>query len=149
MPKRVRANKRNAKGELDGFDSDLERAVSWKNGSIPHSNHKVKYVKKPSVYKPDFVFEFDGKLLLIEVKGLLSLDDRKKYLAVKDSYHLIAKQYNVKNVELVFVFSNGGAKINPVYKGSKTYIEWATANGFRAITGPQFPDEWFVTDSVM
>lgn len=148
MTKRIRGKTRNKKGEIDGFSSDLERAISQANGRVPHSKVKVRYVARPKTYNPDFTFCFtkdDGstKLLLIEAKGVLTSDERTKYKSIKSCYASIAKDLGVSEVELVFLFANGHMRLTQANTASQTYLEWCEAQGFRAATGPYFPDEWF------
>jgi hypothetical protein len=67
-------------------------------------------------YISDFLLE-NG--IIIEVKGLFDIDDRKKHVLIK-------KQYPVLDVR--FVFMSDKTKIN---KGSKTsYGDWCNSNGF-------------------
>lgn len=143
MP-RYKSSKRNAEGVRDGFDSDLERAVSYANGSIPHNKVRVSYVTDPRRYTPDFILRIDDdKAVLVEVKGLLTSDERTKYVQVKKNYQYLAQQLGVKEVELVFIFQNASNKVNPKVKNSKKYGEWATVNGFRWTDEPFIPDDWF------
>ena len=66
-------------------------------------------------YTPDFVF----RDFVIEVKGVLTPEDRKKHLWVKDQ---------VPELEVRFLFGNSR---NKIYKGSKTtYGDWCNKNGF-------------------
>lgn len=67
-------------------------------------------------YKPDFLLP-NG--IVIETKGLFTLEDRKKMLLIK-------KQH--PNVDIRMVFQNAKAKIS---KGSPTtYAMWAEKNGY-------------------
>ncbi len=141
--RRLQSNRKDKKGKKDGYDSDLERAVAIANGRPEHNKIKIVYTPRPRTYNPDFIYEFDDKVLMVEVKGLLTEDDRSKYLSIKENYDSIAKDLSVGSVELVFVFQRGDAKLNPKNKGSISYLEWARRSGFRACTGPYFPDEWF------
>ena len=76
---------------------------------IPATVHK---------YTPDFT---KGKVH-IEVKGRLTVYDRRKMLLVKEQH---------PNHRFIFVFSKPG---NKLYKGSKTtYVDWCEANGFEWI----------------
>ena len=86
--------------------------------SVPETAH---------VYTPDFAIV--GKDFVIEVKGLLDSDTRKKMLYVQRSNPFS---------DIRFVFQRD----NPIRKGSKTkYSDWATANGFKYAIG-SVPEEW-------
>ena len=74
---------------------------------IPASNHK---------YNGDFILH-NG--IVIEAKGLLDLDDRKKHL-------LIRKQH--PELDIRFVLSSCRTKISPTSK--TTIAEWMEKNGF-------------------
>ena len=86
--------------------------------TIPASSH---------TYTPDFVLE-NG--IIIESKGLFSVEDRKKHLLVKAQH----PEYDIR-----FVFQNPNTKL---YKGSPTtYAMWAEKNGFKWAK-KTIPEEW-------
>jgi hypothetical protein len=89
---------------------------------IPESDHK---------YIPDFVLpKRDGTDMLIETKGELTLDNRKKHLLIKNQY---------PEIDIRFIFQRAINKIRP---GSKTtYAIWAEKNGFQW-ADKKFPDVW-------
>jgi len=80
-------------------------------------------------YIPDFYIPTTN--IYIEAKGKLTPADRTKMLAVK-------KQY--PDLDIRFVFMRGANRLTSKPK-SKTYLEWAESNGFKAADG-EIPDEW-------
>lgn len=82
------------------------------------------------VYTPDFELLETG--VIVECKGKLTIEDRKKLLWVKETY---------PNVRLVLLFMRAN---NPIRKGSPTsYGSWATKNGFEwADWAKGIPQEW-------
>jgi len=86
--------------------------------TVPESGH---------VYTPDFTVK--GRSFVLEVKGLLDSECRKKMLHVQRSNPF---------ADIRFVFQRD----NPIRKGSKTkYSDWATAHGFKYAIGT-VPEEW-------
>jgi hypothetical protein len=79
---------------------------------------KLRYVVPQSdhVYTPDF--ELPGGII-IETKGLLTREDRKKMLLVKAQH---------PGLDIRMVFSNANARIAP--KSPTTYAKWAETYGF-------------------
>lgn len=68
-------------------------------------------------YSPDFVL---GNGVVLEVKGLLTAEDRKKHLWIKEQK---------PDLDIRFIFGNSR---NKIYRGSKTtYANWAQKNGFQ------------------
>lgn len=87
----------------------------------------VSYVLEPK-YNPDFRLP-NG--ILIETKGKLTPDDRRKMIAVKTQH---------PELDIRFVFMRAR---NPLTKGSPTtYALWAEKNGFEWAEG-QIPESWF------
>lgn len=107
-------------------------ASELEHSGVPYAyeDHEVRYVQPEAYrrYTPDFVLP-NG--IILEVKGLLTGDDRQKHLWIKDQF---------PDLDIRFVFMNPS---NKIYKGSKTtYAKWATTNGFMYCRGPHIPDEW-------
>ena len=98
------------------FRSKLEEQVDkrMKQAGIKAEFEPVK-IEYTYNYIPDFVF----KGAYIEVKGLLSAEDMRKYYAVKKSN---------PDIQLIFVFAAPN-KIVPRRK--ITHAEWADKNGFK------------------
>jgi len=69
-----------------------------------------------ATYTPDFILP---NFIIIEAKGWLTLEDRKKMVWVKQA---------LPDLDIRFVFGNSR---KPIRKGSKTtYAKWCDANGF-------------------
>lgn len=105
-----------------GFRSQLEEKIAAdleKNKvAFQYENHVLPYVKPASnhKYSVDFILP-NG--ILIEAKGLLDLEDRKKHLLIKAQY---------PDLDIRFVLSSSRTKIS---SGSKTTIgEWMERNGY-------------------
>lgn len=84
-----------------------------------YEKYQIKYTMPESkhTYTPDFVLP-NG--IIIEVKGILQIEDRKKHLLIKEQY---------PELDIRFVFQNAKNKIR---KGSKTtYAMWAEQRGFQ------------------
>ena len=98
-----------------------------------YEKDKVPYVVPTSyhVYTPDF--KLRCRKWLIEAKGVLDADTRKKMLHVKASN---------PDLDIRFVFQRD----NVIRKGSKTkYSDWATQHGFKYAIG-KIPQEWLDED---
>lgn len=107
--------------ERAGYDIYYEAITV--NYTVPTSNHK---------YTPDFILPKRFKdFILVEAKGRMTLEMRKKYLYIKQSR---------PELDLRFVFLEPTRKIR---KGSKTtYAQWAEKNGF-LWSDKEIPDSWF------
>lgn len=96
---------------------------------VVYERYKVPYIKPESnhFYTPDYLL---SNRILIETKGIFSVEDRKKHV-------LIQKQY--PELDIRFVFSRSKS---PLYKGSKTtYADWCKKNGF-LYADKLIPIEW-------
>jgi hypothetical protein len=129
MARRKKSYRRS--GFEDSFENDLiSRGVDYSYESV---TLKYKYIiparEKTERYTPDFpITTKSGKTIYIETKGILTAENRKKYLRVRD----------LLGIDLRFVFQ----KNNKIYKGSNTkYSEWAEKNGFKWAM-KTIPDEW-------
>lgn len=112
-------------GLEDKIADQLERAGI----EIQYETKKIKYVVPASThtYTPDWVLP-NG--IIVESKGLFSVEDRKKHLLIK-------KQY--PDLDIRFVFSSSKTKIR---KGSKTsYADWCKKYGFK-YADKLIPDAW-------
>ena len=108
---------------MNKYKSNLERSVASllkkKKIKFQYESQKVRFVQpaKKRVYKPDFELLETGTL--VECKGRLTSEDRKKLLWVKEQH---------PDLHLVILFQKAD---NAIRKGSKTtYAAWADANGF-------------------
>lgn len=123
--KKVNTRKRNRRG--GGFRSLFERdfAQNLKRRKVPFSfeTEKIKWIPpvKEKTYTPDFLLEkHDGNIMYIETKGLLTLADRIKMVAVIEQH---------PDIDLRIVFQNAKNKIR---KGSATtYADWARSVGIK------------------
>lgn|SRR3990167_2380203 len=121
---------------LSGKRSKLEERVQI---ALASTGHKIEYEPdrlpfvQPSVdrvYIPDFKL---GHNNYIEVKGRLTLEDRKKLIWVKEQH---------PEITLRIIFGNGKNKLSK--KSKTTYFDWAEKNGFEAIEeGMIIPKKWF------
>lgn len=118
-----------------GFRSSFESKIAkdLKNSNIKYKYEdklsKISYIKPQTIstYLPDFILE-NG--IIIEVKGMFTLIDRKKH-ALINSQH--------PNLDIRFVFMRPK---NTIYKGSKTtYSDWCDKLGI-PWCGPKIPKEW-------
>lgn len=115
------------------YRSGLEAAVAaaLSLAKVPHEFEAVKvpYLQpeKKRNYTPDFILE-NG--IIIETKGMFTVEDRQKHVWVKDQH---------PDLDIRFVFSNARARLR---KGSPTtYADWATNNGFQW-AHKEVPKEW-------
>lgn len=116
-------SKRGYPTQGSGMRSQLEEriAAGLDKARVPfdYEAYKIKYVKPASNhhYSPDFLLH-NG--IIIEAKGLLDLDDRKKHLLLKSQYPML---------DIRFVFSSHRTKIS---SGSKTTVaEWADKHNIK------------------
>lgn len=121
-----------SKGLKYGYRSGLEEKISeqLKSLGVPvqYESFKIQYeVHETRSYTPDWKLP-NG--IIVESKGRLVLEDRKKHLLIK-------KQY--PDLDIRFVFSNSKAKIR---KGSPTSCgDWCKKNGF-LYADKLIPEEW-------
>lgn len=90
---------------------------------------KIKYEQpaKARTYTPDFILP-NG--ILVETKGLFSVEDRKKHLWIKEQH---------PELEIRFTFSNPNTKLR---KGSHTtYAMWCDKFGF-LYSDKSIPKSW-------
>lgn len=78
-------------------------------------------------YHPDFVLKDSG--IIVEAKGLLDRDSKRKMVAVK-------KQYPDLDIRFLFMYPD-----KKVPGSKQTHAEWATKNGFKW-AGEVIPEEW-------
>lgn len=81
-------------------------------------------------YIPDFVIETKNSSFVLEAKGWLRPEDRRKMKLVK-------KQF--PDVDIRFLFQNANNKLNK--DSQTTYAMWAEKNGFKW-AHKTIPDEW-------
>lgn len=117
------------KARMAGFRSGFERTLDMQLKS-----HGVKYsyetMELPytleSIYNPDFILE-NG--IIIEAKGVLSVDDKRKMIAIKKKY---------PELDIRFVFWDAEKKIP---RTKQTHAKWAEKNGF-PFAHERIPESW-------
>ena len=116
-----------------GFRSGLEERVSEQLAFLNildcYEIKKIPFVQpeKHRNYTPDFWLP-NG--IVVETKGIFTVQDRQKHLLVKEQY---------PDLDLRFVFSNSKNKLR---KGSKTtYADWCNKYGF-IFADQLIPEEW-------
>lgn len=97
----------------------LSQPFSYEDGKYP-------YILRGN-YIPDFVLP-NGTV--IEVKGYLDYDDRRKMLAVKEAN---------PNLKIVFLFMKPHQKMS---KRQQTHAEWAEEHGFEWIDIDKLNKKW-------
>jgi hypothetical protein len=114
------------------FRSRFEATVSRTIPDAAYEPIRIPFVQpaKSRTYTPDFRMR-NG--ILIETKGILSLDDRNKAIWVRDQN---------PHLDIRFVFMNSSL---PISKGSKTtYAMWAELNGFLWCQ-KIIPEDWIIS----
>lgn len=116
-----------------GFRSGLEERVSEQLAFLNildcYEIKKIPFVQpaKNRNYTPDFWLP-NG--IVVETKGVFTVQDRQKHLLIKDQY---------PDLDLRFVFSNSKNKLR---KGSKTtYADWCNKYAF-IFADQLIPEEW-------
>jgi len=119
-----------ANGYRSGLEEDIALQLTLAGVEAEYEPFRIPFTVPETHrhYTPDYVLP-NG--IVIESKGRLTSDDRKKHLYLKSQYGTA--------LDLRFVFSNPRSKL---LKGSKTtYGDWCTKNGFLFAT-KEIPDEW-------
>ena len=116
-----------------GFRSGLEERVSEQLAFLGivdcYETMKIPFLQpeKRRNYTPDFLLP-NG--ILVETKGLFTLQDRQKHLWVREQH---------PHLDIRFVFTNARSKIR---KGSKTsYADWCDKYEF-VYANQSIPEEW-------
>jgi hypothetical protein len=146
-------------GQKDGFQSDLERAVSVANGNIQHSSEKLWYIKH---YLPDFVLWscgdgdwYDSKTicpnppieaLVIEVKGFFGGKDQVKMNQVIKNLEQIREAWGLKRLRIAMLFHDPSARTTGNHP--TLYSKWCEKKGVLWAQAPYIPDEWLDTDLI-
>ena len=81
-----------------------------------------------SSYTPDIILSN----CVVELKGVLLKEERKKYIAVKTQH---------PTLDIRFVFQNSKTKLSKA-KGSLTYAKWCERHGF-LYADKIIPPEWY------
>lgn len=114
---------RNRRGRYKSIlENDVATALEGLGIKFGYETIKMSYIipTERHSYTPDFIP--DDVEVIIEVKGRLTLADRKKMLLLKEQY---------PDKTFILVFGNAN---NKLYKGSKTsYKEWSEKHGFKYV----------------
>jgi hypothetical protein len=124
-----------AKAKAAGFRSGFEvvTAMHLDKADVywEYESEKIPFTvpETPRNYTVDFVIPTNTGKVVIETKGRLKLEDRKKLVWVRDQH----------NLDLRLVFQNANVRLSK--NSPTTYGEWATKNGFKW-AHRTIPPEW-------
>lgn len=113
------------------FEADVAEAMD--EAGIPWTYEESRFpYETPHVYTPDF--SLPGKVY-VECKGYFPAIDRKKLLAVKRAN---------PDLDIRILFQDASRTLLPRNRAptSRTYGQWATANGFIWAEGRVPPRSW-------
>lgn len=114
-----------------GLEKALALAIAAAGVRVEFETMRVPFTQpqKERKYTPDFLLSASG--IVIESKGLFSMEDRAKMLWVKEQH---------PSLDIRMVFSNANARL---YKGSKaTYASWCEKHGI-PYAHKAIPPGWF------
>lgn len=128
------------------FERDTKADLKARGIKVFYEPVAIPYILE-STYTPDFVLsnkkpmsldDLKGKII-VETKGFLKYDDRRKLLAVK-------KQYPDLDLRLIFmnnsfVYKNRKGTRRTTESKDMRYLEWAEKHGFIAAVG-KVPEDW-------
>ncbi len=118
-----------AKGYRSGLEEKVGEQLKKLNIDAEYESFKIPYTVPVThrTYTPDYLLP-NG--VVLELKGLFVLEDRKKHLLIKEQY---------PNLDIRFVFSNSKTKLR---KGAKSnYGEWCEKHGF-IYADKEVPPSW-------
>lgn len=121
--------RRTAVSWRSGLEDKVAADLTAKGVGFTYEGLKVPYVQPETShrYTPDFQLP-NG--IILETKGLFSLEDRRKHLLVREQH---------PDLDIRFVFSRSAT---PIRKGSPTtYGDWCKKNGF-LFADKLCPQEW-------
>ncbi len=129
----IKASSRLDRNPANRYRSFFERKVAREltEGGV-NFGYETKVIEftqpsKDRKYTPDFILP-NG--VIVETKGKLTVEDRKKHLLVKEQH---------PKLDIRFVFQRA---MNTLTKRSKTtYAAWAEKNGFKWANA-SVPEEW-------
>ena len=137
MTRRRRVNPRQraiAKGYRSGLEEKIGEQLKKLKVNAEYESFKIPYIVPviQRTYTPDYLLP-NG--IVLELKGLFVLEDRKKHLLIKEQY---------PNLDIRFVFSNSKTKLR---KGAKScYAEWCEKHGF-IYADKEVPLSWIKENS--
>ncbi len=112
------------------FEAGIAATLLKKKMAFSYESLDLKYVIR-GTYKPDFILSQNG--IIIETKGYLSPEDRRKMVAVKAAN---------PSLDIRFCFQNAKTKLSRGKKRSLSYGQWATKNGF-PWCDKTIPADWY------
>ncbi len=118
-----------AKGYRSGLEEKVGEQLKKLKVNAEYESFKIPYIGPVinRTYTPDYLLP-NG--IVLELKGLFVLEDRKKHLLIKEQY---------PNLDIRFVFSNSRTKLR---KGAKSnYGEWCKKHGF-IYADKEVPHSW-------
>ena len=128
MPKITKRRKKRTSnnGFRSGFEAKLAHQLKRSGIRFQYETLLIEY-QKISTYKPDFILP-NG--IIIEAKGVWTVDDRKKHLLVREQH---------PELDIRMVFQNASNKIR---KGSDTtYAMWCEKKGIK-YANKTIPKSW-------
>jgi hypothetical protein len=116
-------------GFKSGLEERINRQLESKGIYDSYEKIKIKYTvpARNATYTPDWILP-NG--VIIESKGLWTVQDRQKHLLVKAQH---------PELDIRLVFSNPNQKISKVSK--TTYANWCDQHGFKW-SSKTIPEEW-------
>lgn len=114
-----------------GLEKDNAGLLKRVGHPIIYEQYIIDYIKPESKHTYCFDFLLTNNII-IETKGIFSVEDRKKHQLIKQQH---------PSLDIRFVFSNSRSKL---YKGSPTtYAKWCERNGF-LYADKLIPKEWIM-----
>ncbi len=107
-----------------GFEETVDMQLRSSGVAYSYEDTKIPYILECE-YTPDFRI----KDILIETKGRLLPEDRRKHLVVK-------KQHPHLDIRFVFMYPD-----RKMPNAKMTHETWATRHGFKYAVG-RIPEEW-------
>lgn len=108
-----------------GFERTLDMQLKSHGIKYGYETLDLPYILE-CVYKPDFIL---ANGIIIEAKGLLSPDDKRKMLVVQNTF---------PDLDIRFVFYNANKKIP---RTNQTHSQWAERHGY-LWAHERIPEEW-------
>jgi hypothetical protein len=111
------------------FEAGIAANLNKNKVAFSYESLELDYILS-CCYKPDFILN-NG--VIIETKGFLSKEDRRKMVAVKAAN---------PSLDIRFCFQNAKTKLSRGKKRSLSYGQWATKNGF-LWCDKTIPADWY------
>ena len=111
------------------FEAGIAATLLKKKVAFSYESLELEYTLS-CCYKPDFILN-NG--VIVETKGFLSKEDRRKMVAVKAAN---------PSLDIRFCFQNAKTKLSRGKKRSLSYGQWATKNGF-LWCDKTIPSDWY------